>query len=208
MIISHKYKFIYIRSQKTASTSIDVFLSAYCDDKDVVTYMPEDTPGWHKEGNFGYLNNNHVPARIVRDFIGEDIWSEYYKFTSIRNPLDKMLSCYFWWRHIPRLGPAVRPLDYSFSDWIMAYGFEHELAIFHEPYYKIYGEIVCDDYIRYESLESDLERICSYLGMKYEPQYLMHYKKTERAGVIITEEAKTKIRDKFRQELIDLDYTI
>ena len=208
MIISHKYKFIYIRSQKTASTSIDVFLSAYCDDKDTVTYMPEDVPGWHRAGNYGYLNNNHVPARIVRDFIGEDIFNEYYKFTSIRNPLDKMLSCYFWWRHIPRLGPGVRPLDYSFSDWIMAYGFEHELAIFHEPYYKIYGEVVVDDYVRYESLEGDLERICNVLGMEYNDSYLMHYKRVERETIEVTEEAKAKIRDKFRQELIDLDYTI
>ena len=208
MIISHKYKFIYIRSQKTASTSIDVFLSAYCDDKDVVTSMPEDTPDWHKEGNFGYLNNNHVPAYAVKEFIGEEIWSEYYKFTSIRNPLDKMLSCYFWWRHIPRLGPPVRPLDYSFSDWIMAYGFEHKLAIFHEPYYKINGEVVVDDYIRYESLEGDLERICNMLGMEYISIYLMHYKKTKREDVEVTDEAKEKIRDKFRQELIDLNYTV
>lgn len=208
MIISHKYKFIYIRSQKTASTSIDVFLSAYCDDNDVVTYMPEKTPDWHKEGNFGYLNNNHVPARDVRDFIGVDIWNEYYKFTSIRNPLDKMLSCYFWWREMPQLGPSVRPLDYNFSEWINAYGFEHELAIFHEPYYKIFGEIVVNDFVHFESLESDLERICDVLGMEYDSKYLMHYKKTKRAKMGVTKSALDKIRDKFAQELIDLNYEV
>ena len=205
MIISHKYKFIYIRSQKTASTSLDVFFSAYCDDDDIVTIMPEDTPEWH-HGNCGL--NNHVPASVIRHYIGNEIFDEYYKFTSIRNPLDKLLSCYFWWRKVPVLGPSVHPLDYSFSDWIMAYGFGHKRAIFHEPYYKINGEVVVDDYIRYESLEGDLERICNKLGMEYNPDYLMHYKKTKRDDVEITEEAKAKIRDKFKQELIDLKYEV
>ena len=106
------------------------------------------------------------------------------------------------------LGPSVHPLDYSFSDWIMAYGFGHKRAIFHEPYYKINGEVVVDDYIRYESLESDVERICNKLGMEYNPSYLMHYKKTKREDVVVTLNARQKISKMFRQELIDLDYTI
>ena len=106
------------------------------------------------------------------------------------------------------MGPFIRPLDYSFSDWIIAYDFNDGLSIFHEPFYKINGKIVMDDYIRYESLESDLERICNLLGIEYRDEYLLHYKKTKRWGVEITEEAKAKIRDKFRQELIDLDYEI
>ena len=207
MIISHKYKFIYLRSQKTASTSLDVFFSAYCDENDIVTEMPERTPDWHNATTAGPINNNHVPAIIVQDYV-EDVFDEYYKFTSVRNPLDKMLSCYFYWRENPLLGPAVRPLDYSFSDWILAYGFEHTLAIFHEPYYKIDDEIIVDDYIRYETLEEDLWRICDVLGMKYDYRYLLHYKKSKRDDVEITAEAKNKIREKFKQELIDLNYTI
>jgi len=205
MIISHKYKFIYIRSQKTASTSLDVFFSAYCGDDDIVTAIPEQTPDWHV-ANCGL--NNHVTAEVIRRYIGKDMFDEYYKFTSIRNPLDKMLSCYFWWRKYPDLGPDVKPLDYTFSDWINAYGFEHERSIFHEPYYKINGKVVVDDYIRYESLEEDVKTICDILGMEYDSKYLLHYKKVKRDEVYITMGAKSKIRDMFKQELIDLDYEI
>jgi len=184
-----------------------VFFSAYCGENDIVTVMPERTPDWHNATTEGPINNNHVPAVIVQDYV-EDVFDEYYKFTSVRNPLDKMLSCYFYWRENPNLGPAVRPLDYSFSDWILAYGFEHKLAIFHEPYYKIDGRVIVDDYIRYESLENDVKRICAYLGMEYDYKYLLHYKKSERADVEITEAAKSKIREMFKQELIDLNYLV
>ena len=37
MIISHKYKFVFIKTMKTAGTGIEIHLSAHCGDDDIAT---------------------------------------------------------------------------------------------------------------------------------------------------------------------------
>ena len=56
MIISHKYKFIFIKTYKTAGTSIEIFLSQYCADNDIVTSInPHVEP--HRARNYKGLPN-------------------------------------------------------------------------------------------------------------------------------------------------------
>jgi len=37
VIISHKHRFIFLKTKKTASTSIEISLSRYCGENDVIT---------------------------------------------------------------------------------------------------------------------------------------------------------------------------
>ncbi len=126
MILSHKHKFIFIKTAKTAGTSIEVFLSRHCDPKDIVTPIAPPVEGHQPRNYEGFINPipeilerpgkffsalrhtiisrdkfyNHMPASEVRSRVPADVWSSYFKFCVERNPWDKVLSHYHIWRAV------------------------------------------------------------------------------------------------------------
>ena len=105
MIVSHKHKFIFIKTKKTAGTSLEIALSGICGPDDIITPITREDelvreklgyrgPQNYRNGNSNYFN--HIPAIIVRNALGETIWREYFKFCFERNPWDKVVSWYYW----------------------------------------------------------------------------------------------------------------
>lgn len=156
MIISHKYKFIFIKTIKTAGTSIEVFLSQYCDESDVVTpifpAIEEHEPRNFKQHGF----YNHMPARQVRQKISPQIWNDYYKFCVERNPWDKTLSHYYMERH--REGGSLSLESYL----------ERQQFCFNHPLYTTQsGQVIVDKIIAYENLTAELAKVFNKLGIPF-----------------------------------------
>jgi hypothetical protein len=80
MIISDKYKCIFIRIPKTGSTTVENLLIAA--DPDCIS-SDNSTPPY---GHFG--------PNSVRAMAGEERWNSYFKFTFVRNPYTWFLSSY------------------------------------------------------------------------------------------------------------------
>ena len=195
MIISHKYKFIFIKTQKTAGTSIEVFLSDLCDERDIITPIKPLVEG-HKPRNYrGYFNClpeiillrknqkairntienlkkrrkffNHIPGYLVRRRVSKSIWNNYFKFCVERNPWDKTLSMYHMVRH--RIG---RP-DLAFDDFLEGnlqdYYTDFQHCINYPCYMDISGnEIIVDRVLKYEKLNEELKTVFDSLNVPFD----------------------------------------
>lgn len=171
MIISHKHKFIFIKTKKTAGTSLEIALSQFCGPEDVITPIaPEDEKiraemGFRGPQNFhltwghSLLSQkkrfyNHAPASFVRRMVGRKRWRDYFTFCFERNPFDKAVSRYYWsTRH-----KNPRP---EFSEYLKT---APRGALSNWKKYTVCNRIIVDYVGKFENLSDEL----SFLADRFE----------------------------------------
>jgi hypothetical protein len=185
MIISHRYKFIFIKTHKTAGSSMEMALAPLCGPEDVVTPMESNADtelprNFHEDSWIGHTYANsrlfrkcikrhssilgtwyyeHMPAWRVREQIGEDVWNSYYKFCFERNPWDKVVSYYNW----KKFGQERRVPD--FKTYVMEKS--HRLPIDARLYFD--GEqCMVDEVADYSDFFEQFSGICDRLSLPYD----------------------------------------
>ena len=200
MIISHKYKFIFIKTTKTAGTSIEVFLSGHCADEDIVTPIIPAVDG-HRPRNYESGRFfNHISGAEIRERIGPEVWDGYFKFCFERNPWDKVLSHYHMLR--ARAGGELM-LDQYFR----AGGYPRDTTKYLDKDRRILVDRIC----RYEDLTEELSAVCSQLGMPFsgqlQPRAKSEYRTDRRhyRDVLSTEQARI-VSEQFAFEIAEFGY--
>ena len=156
MIISHKHKFIFIKTAKTASTSIEVFLSPRCDSDDIVTPIVPPVEGHQRRNDKGFYN--HISATLIRERVPVDVWNTYFKFCVERNPWDKVLSHY-------HMQVARTDGDLSLDQYLA----KGKLPINYPRYTDETGKkIIVDRVLRYENLDVDLAEVFTRLDLDFD----------------------------------------
>lgn len=228
MIISHKYKFIFLKTNKTAGTSIEIALSGVCGNDDIISPIsPEDEEARSDLGYRGPQHHlasareygivdvakllvkgrkknrfyNHMPANEVKALIPDDTWNNYYKFCFERNPWDRAISLYYW-----RCKTEPRPSIAQFIDS----GALKRLKRKGLELYSIDGQIAVDKVCRFENIAAELEAIRAQLGIteKLElPHAKSRFRKDKRSyRDILDKQEQARIADMFSDEIKLMGY--
>jgi hypothetical protein len=199
MIVSHRHRFIFLKTRKTAGTSIELSLRPQCGPDDIVTPVTEDRAAPQCGGPRNYLHDRagwsladriawqlrgdlslksrpaigffgHVRGVDLRERLPARVWRDYFKFTIERNPWDRQVSHYFW--RMRRAG-ARKP---SFGDYLRASAPLGNWEIYTER-----DQLIVDKVLRYETLQTDLTATAAMLGLPELP-HIARAKTSHRPG--------------------------
>lgn len=223
MLLSHKHKFIFIKTNKTAGTSIEIALSRFCGEMDVIT--PNDPADEEIRRHLGYPGPrncyarfrdyrfrdiykllvrhkrklrfyHHMPASKIKALVGPACWRNYFKFCFERNPFDRVISFYYW---RTKKGPARTISEFINSGEILLlkkYGYR---------LYTIGDQIALDRICRFERMKEELNHIAASLGFDAQvalPRAKTVFRKDKRSyRDILTREDRKKIEKIFQKEI-------
>lgn len=165
MIVSHEHRFIFVKTRKTAGTSVEIALSRHCGPDDIIAAIsPEDEELRRQLGGRGPQHHvvdgreihSHARAERIRALVGRDVWRRYFRFSIERNPWDAVVSSYHYhYREDPDRAPSFS----EFVDQVLP------TTRWNSPLYRIGGTIAVTEVCRYEHLDEDLERVRRRVGL-------------------------------------------
>ncbi len=179
MIISHEHRFIFVKTRKTAGTSIEVFLADHVEPGAIVTPVKPPVAG-HVARNHRRVFNpvpemlrtrhlvgptkamlrrnafyNHIDAQRIRDRVGARIWDSYFKFCFERDPWDKVVSQFYFRRSRTDVETPA-----TFREFVLQGPLVTDWSL-----YSLDGRPAMDFIGRFEHLEDDLREAMTRIGI-------------------------------------------
>jgi hypothetical protein len=172
MLLSLRYKFLFVHIAKTGGTSVRVALGPYrwkdpyriplflCSRLSSITH--------HR---LGCKFPRHAKAIAAREMLPRELFDQLFKFAFVRNPWDLQVSSY---HHIQRERPHLLSGINDFetflrwkldSDRKYHYIIDTSIELQSDYIVDLHGNIIVDYIGRYERLEDDFREACNRIGI-------------------------------------------
>ena len=176
MLISYRYKFIFIHVFKVAGTSMRYVLKKYM----FPPYESAITRELQKAGQLPCSKNyrDHVKAKELLSALGAENFDVFFKFAFVRNPWDWQVSLYEFilQREDHRQRDIVKNMA-SFEEYL-EWRLSQPRILQKDFISDDRGNIIVNFVGQYENIEADFQTVCTKLGITDE--VLPHKNKTQR----------------------------
>lgn len=176
MIVSHSRRFIFLKSRKTAGTSLETALSNFCSGDDIVTPLGDYEFNKDRTGKWQHKTMNavgfeqHDDASTIRGKIDPKAWDGYHKFSITRNPWDRVVSLFTWRTRNQRRAAGAADSDKPAHIDNLRRDFSHYVRTdweTNDAFYFLDDRLCTDQMLRYEQLQDDVAALCHKLGLPH-----------------------------------------
>lgn len=188
-VVSHKNKYLYYSIPKTATTSIKIYLELY-GSVDIGLHSKQD----------GYS--------IEYD----DSWNDYFKFAFVRNPWDRILSC-FLDKTKQSIGKCWEMETYksfsscSFEEFIDYLNLDNIMFDGHiTPQYLMINLSQIDFIGKFEDLDTDFTKIQNLLGLPVIKLSKENQTQHDKYQLYYNKKTKNKVYSLYREDIERFNY--
>jgi hypothetical protein len=195
VMISHKHQFIFIKTKKTAGTSVEEYFES------ILIGVPESgfsentfervakdsyvTGRTIYQGAVKGLLLSHASSGQILRALGQERFDSYIKVSCVRNPWDQIVS-FFWWRisFYPSAHRIMIRLPMILVRTIFSYWLSRSQKRINSLSYtaqlEIDGVLPKMKIIHFETMKEDIDKICEELGIDNLSLELPNRKTTQR----------------------------
>ncbi len=209
MLISNKYKFLFVHIAKTGGTSVRATLERYR--RRDPYYVPQFICS-----RISHLTGHRIGAKIPRhakaiaayEMLPRELYNSLFKFVFVRNPWDLQVSSFHHIRRErPHLMAGIDDFE-TFLRWKLdpqrPYQFHIDTSIERQSDYLIdlHGNIIVDFIGKYENLEEDFRQVCERIGVRA-PKLAHKRQAKDRSSYqkYYTDETAALVSDYFRRDI-------
>ncbi len=214
MLLSHRYKFLFVHIAKTGGTSVRGALQGYRwkDPYYLPQFIASKLSGWVNH-EVAIKLPRHCKAITAQEMLPREFYNELFKFAFVRNPWDLQVSSY---HHIKRERPHLMNADEDFETFLRrkldperAWQYHIDTSITPQSDYLIdlHGNLIVDFIGRYENLQNDFDTACDQIGVPR--QTLPHKRKANdraRYREYYNDSTRALVAEHFEQDIERLGY--
>ena len=209
MYLSHKYKFLFLRTPKTASSSLSDFFIRNVDDPNAIYTEVEDSnlPGTLSEDVVGKHRPYGFYHFTLQQLIDENVITEeqarsYTCFALLRNPVDRAKSFYYFYKKFKSPHRPASLDEYKAWTQLGVYRGEPNSAIVQANLLRINDQPV-GRYWLYENLEQELFDFLYERKIEVKhpmPQHKTGIRKSRKDEIEFDEECMKGLRSHFKRD--------
>jgi len=215
LLLSLRYKFLFVHIAKTGGTSIRAALNRFR--RLDPYYLPQFICSRisHLTGHrLGCKFPRHAKAIAAKEMLPRELFESLFKFAFVRNPWDLQVSSF---HHIRRERPHLVAGHEDFEKFLRyklspnrPYQFHIDTSIELQSDYLVdlHGKVLVDFIGRYENIEADFREACRRIGIP--PPLLAHRRKAKNRldyRSYYNDVTAELIAERFKKDIDLFDYT-
>jgi len=211
-MLSISKDFLFIHIPKTGGNSIQNLLIKYSEDEIFIPFKHQDgIQRFNVKSSINPILRKHSTISDYKKYLSSTVYDNLYKFTTVRNPWDRIVSFYFSphkaidefdRNEFIKIISQVKPIFYYTHELSLIDKLKNSIGLLDQTN----SQSAIDFYLRFENLQYDFDLVCKKIGVETQQLPKVNSSKRKHYSEYYDNHLKDMVFKKFKEEINLFNY--